>query len=177
MQWNIPPAFQTRHEIDLYFSGDAIQCLLCGQLFRRLAYHIAAKHDLTAADYKRRFGLPWTRGLTSAASNAESGWTDRRRAAASKAARRSRFFEHAHRSSRRRELAPFLKRDFVHNLGKRAIGFGEKFEQKVHALFKKGLIDREIARTLRVNRTTVNRLTKHWRNPPPRKTKRPSRRR
>jgi ROS/MUCR transcriptional regulator protein len=165
-RWKIPPPFQTRHEIELYYSGDAILCLLCGQLFQRLAFHLAAKHDVTSAEYKGRFGLPWTRGLTSAASNAQSGWTDKRRAAASKAARRSRFFELAHREEHRRELAPYLKRYMAQNLGERAVGFGAKFERRVRTLFDKGRNDREIARALDVNRTTVNRITKYWRNTP-----------
>ena len=53
--------------------------LVCGRHFKRLQRHLAAKHGLSADDYKKQFGLPWTRGLTSATSFANSGWTDAER--------------------------------------------------------------------------------------------------
>jgi hypothetical protein len=58
----------------------------------------------------------WTRGLTSATSLANSGWTDERKAKARKLAQKSRFFDLAH-STPRRELAPFLKTEAVEHLG------------------------------------------------------------
>jgi hypothetical protein len=163
MRWKIPPRFQTGHEIDRYYSGMMIQCLICGHLFRRLVSHISAKHGMTAAEYKGQFGLAWTRGLTSATSHVNSGWTEERRAKASKAARKSRFFKFAHDGKQRREVAPFLKTESVKALGVYAAGFGKKFELRVCALFDKGLLDREIAEALRVNRMTVNQRTKQWR--------------
>jgi predicted transcriptional regulator len=84
-----PPAFKTRREIELYFRGDTIECLMCGRHFKRLQMHLAAKHGVAADEYKSRFGLPWTRGLTSAASLANSGWTGERKAKARKLARKS----------------------------------------------------------------------------------------
>jgi predicted transcriptional regulator len=92
MRAKMPSAFRTRRHIERYFSGDTIECLICGRHFKRLQTHLAAKHGVAADDYKRRFGLPWTRGLTSAASLANSGWTDERKAKARRLARRSRFF-------------------------------------------------------------------------------------
>jgi ROS/MUCR transcriptional regulator protein len=163
MRTQIPPPFETRREIDRYYSGKTIECLLCGRRFRRLVFHLVAKHDMTAAEYKSQFGLPWTRGLTSASSHANSGWTEERKTKASKAARRTRFFKFAHKGGRRREPAPFLKKEAVQNLGGRATGFGKKFEKRVRALFDKGLLDREIAEVLGVNRMTVNLRTRHWR--------------
>jgi ROS/MUCR transcriptional regulator protein len=112
MRAKVPSAFRTRRAIERYFSGDTIECLICGRHFKRLQTHLAAKHGMAADDYKRRFGLPWTRGLTSAASLANSGWTDERKAKARKLARRSRFFKLAHLTPRR-ELAPFLKAEAV----------------------------------------------------------------
>jgi hypothetical protein len=159
-----PPPFQSRRDIERYYGSQRIKCLLCGRAFRRLAFHLASKHQTTSMEYKRQFGLPWTRGLTSAASHASSGWTDQRKVTASKAARRSRFFDLAH-PAQRRELAPYQKSQLAENLGTRAIGFGKKFEHGVRALFDKGLTDGNIARVLRVNRMTVNRRTKHWRRP------------
>src|ERR1700724_1503368 len=107
-----PAAFKTRSDIARYFGGNTIECLICGRRFKRLHTHLAAKHGMAADDYKKRFGLPWTRGLTSATSLANSGWTDERKAKARKLAQKSRFFDLAH-STPRRELAPFLKTEAV----------------------------------------------------------------
>ena len=42
-----------------YFSGRTIKCLIWPgrRRFRRLSFHLAAKHDVTTDDYKSRFGL------------------------------------------------------------------------------------------------------------------------
>ena len=114
---------------------------LCGQRFRRLGTHLATKHQTDVNEYRSKFRLPWTQGLTSAASRASSGWTEIRRARASKLARKSEFFKLAH-SRPRRELAPFLKAEIVEHLGSHAIGFGKAFEQRVRALFDRGLLIR-----------------------------------
>ena len=74
----------------------------------------------------------------------------------------NRFFERAHLTARRAP-APFLKAQAIQNLGKHAVGFGKAFEQRVHALFDKGLTDAAIARALDVGRATVTYRTMHWR--------------
>jgi hypothetical protein len=156
--------FRTRREVDRYFGGKTIKCLICGVRLRRLASHLAAKHGMSADDYKSKFGLPWTRGLTSATSHSNSGWTDERRARASRQAKKSRFFRLAHSTSRR-EDAPFLKVEWTKNLGVRAKGYGKGFERQVRVLFDRGLNDRAIARILNVNRSAVRRRTIQWRKP------------
>ena len=158
------PPFRTRQQVNRYLGGRTIQCLICGKRFGRLSFHLAAKHDMTTDDYRSRFGLPWTRGLTSARSRANSGWTEARKAEASKLARKSQFFKHAH-PSMRRDLPEFLKRETQKNLGPNAAGFGKRFESRVRALFAQGLTDAVIAKALNVNRMTVNRRTKAWRKP------------
>jgi hypothetical protein len=132
------PAFKTRREIERYFSGDTIECLICGRHFQRLQTHLAVKHAVAADAYKRQFGRPWTRGLISAASLANSGWTDERKAKARKLARKSGFFRFAHLAPRR-EVAPFLKAEAIEHLGVNAKGFGEKFDVRVRALAEMGL--------------------------------------
>jgi hypothetical protein len=154
--------FTTRREIENYFSGHKIECLLCGRYFKRLQSHLAARHQMSADAYKKRFGLPWTRGLTSAASLANSGWTNNRKARARKLARQSRFFELAHLVPRR-EVAPFLKAESVEHLGANAKPLGEKFDLRVRALADKGLSSRAIARALKVAHSTVLDRTKRWR--------------
>jgi len=161
MRAKTPSAFRTRRDIECYFSGDTIECLICGRHFKRLQTHLVAKHGVAADDYKRRFGLPWTRGLTSAASQANSGWTEERKANARKLARRSQFFKVAHLTPRR-ELAPFLKEEAVEHLGVKAKAFGKKFDLQVRALAEKGLSIRGIARVLKVSHTTILQHSKRW---------------
>ena len=58
--------FQTIQKIEAYFSGDKIQCLLCGKWYRQInGTHLAHIHNTTADEYRERYGLPWSRGLTS----------------------------------------------------------------------------------------------------------------
>jgi hypothetical protein len=157
------PPFRTRQEVNRYFGGRTIQCLICGKRFGRLNYHLAAKHAMTADEYKSRFGLPWTRGLTSARSHANSGWTEARRAKAIKLARESQFFRYAHPSTRR-EVPQFLKVEMPKHLGPRAVGFGKEFDSLVRTLNSRGFTSDAIAKMLDVHRTTVNRRIKQWRS-------------
>jgi ROS/MUCR transcriptional regulator protein len=165
MRRKATPVFKTRREIERYFSGDTIECLICGRHFRRLQTHVAAKHGVPADEYKTRFGLPWTRGLTSAASLANSGWTDERKAKARKLARQSQFFKFAHLKPRR-EVAPFLKAEAIEHLGVNAKGFGEKFDLRVRALAEMGLSKRAIARRLNVAHSTVLKRAKRRKGKP-----------
>lgn len=65
------PGFPSEHmlrskeEIEEYFGGDRIQCLLCGKWFKRLGGHLKRIHGVTQDEYRKRYGLPWRRGLTS----------------------------------------------------------------------------------------------------------------
>ncbi len=58
----ISPIKFSKVEVDQYFSGDRIQCLVCGKTYRRLARHLDL-HSLTEDDYRELYGLPWRRGL------------------------------------------------------------------------------------------------------------------
>lgn len=55
--------FQTKAEIDRYFAGDKVRCLLCGKTYKALHGHLIRAHDVTPDDYRERYGLPWRRGL------------------------------------------------------------------------------------------------------------------
>jgi ROS/MUCR transcriptional regulator protein/Helix-turn-helix domain len=161
------PVFRTRREIERYFGGDTIECLICGRHFKRLHTHLAAKHGMAVDEYKRRFGLSWTRGLTSATSLANSGWTDERKTKAREVAEKSQFFKFAHLTARR-ELAPFLKTEAIEHLGVNAKAFGKKFDERVRALAAKGLSFRAIARVLNVAHSTVLERTTRRRKGKPR---------
>ena len=54
--------FKTKEDIEYYFKGDKIQCLICGKWFKALNGHFKA-HGLNVDQYKEMFGLPWSRGL------------------------------------------------------------------------------------------------------------------
>ena len=53
----------TRSEIDDYLAGNRVQCLLCGKRYKTLPTNLERTHDVTADDYRERYGLPWRRGL------------------------------------------------------------------------------------------------------------------
>jgi hypothetical protein len=57
--------FQTIEEVEAYFAGEKIQCLLCGKWYKIISCnHLAWVHQTTCDAYRERFGLPWKRGLT-----------------------------------------------------------------------------------------------------------------
>jgi hypothetical protein len=65
--------FQTLAEIDEYLSGNTIECLICAESFQRLNSHLQRVHNIAPDDYRRRFGIPFGRSLTSAPSRAKTG--------------------------------------------------------------------------------------------------------
>lgn len=76
--------FESRAEVLEYFSGDKVVCLLCGHEFGSLGQHIRKLHELDPDQYREKYGIPWTYGLTSQRSSAkysnavtarmEAGW-------------------------------------------------------------------------------------------------------
>ena len=57
--------FQTFKEIEEYYRGNRIQCLECGKWYKELGWHLKSKHKISCDEYKKAFGLPWSRGLVS----------------------------------------------------------------------------------------------------------------
>ncbi len=55
---------ETKEEVEVYFSGDKIQCLLCGKWYKQLAVHLSLIHGVRVDEYRERYGLPWSRGLS-----------------------------------------------------------------------------------------------------------------
>lgn len=58
--------FQSRAELDAYFSGHRITCLLCGGTYRVLDTHLRKVHSINSDDYRERYGIPYLRGLCGA---------------------------------------------------------------------------------------------------------------
>lgn len=65
-----PAAPMTSEQIESYFSGDTIICLMCGKNYRNVGIHLSAVHQMTPREYKDRYGLPYSRGLISDESKA-----------------------------------------------------------------------------------------------------------
>ncbi len=56
--------FKTKEEVDSYYAGEKIQCLLCGKWFRQVhEMHLKRIHRISSDDYREMYGLPWRRGL------------------------------------------------------------------------------------------------------------------
>ncbi len=51
-------------EVSAYFSHDKLQCLLCGKEYAGLGNHVVEGHGISVDDYKEKFGLPWSSGLS-----------------------------------------------------------------------------------------------------------------
>lgn len=57
----------TKAEVERYFSGEKIECLICGKLFMALATHLIRVHSMDVDEYKEMFNLPWGHGLVCSA--------------------------------------------------------------------------------------------------------------
>jgi predicted XRE-type DNA-binding protein len=58
--------FKSKKQVEEYFSGSEIECLICHKTFKSIAgRHLSEKHGLTSRQYKDIYGLPLSRGLTS----------------------------------------------------------------------------------------------------------------
>ncbi len=71
----VPARNFSLEEIESYFCGDKITCLLCGKTYKSLGNHLSRVHEMSADTYKERYGFIYTRGLDSGSSH------DRRRRA------------------------------------------------------------------------------------------------
>lgn len=57
-------SFRTKEQVDDYLSGSEIECLLCGRALKAVGgRHLKRIHGISIDEYKRRFGIPWCRGL------------------------------------------------------------------------------------------------------------------
>lgn len=55
--------FEAREAVDEYLNADRIVCLLCGNDFRSLEPHLSRAHEMSADEYREKYGLPYRRGL------------------------------------------------------------------------------------------------------------------
>lgn len=64
----IPAGLLTAEQLAVYLSSDRITCLLCGKAYRRLGWHLEKIHGVSLDEYRDRYGLPYSKGVLSAAS-------------------------------------------------------------------------------------------------------------
>jgi hypothetical protein len=55
--------FNSYDEYKQYFVGDRIICLLCGKEYRALGNHLRISHETDIEDYKKKYGILWTKSL------------------------------------------------------------------------------------------------------------------
>ena len=55
--------FKDYNEYKQYFVGDRIICLLCGKHYRTLGNHLRVSHEVEIEDYKKKYGILWTKSL------------------------------------------------------------------------------------------------------------------
>lgn len=106
----VDPKPFTLEEIREYFSGDRITCLLCGKPYKRLALHLPRCHSVTEDDYRKMYGLPWRRGLTSEGSHkAYSAAAIKRKSGDLLKALGHEWRYKAHSAARNQRKQPFVK--------------------------------------------------------------------
>ena len=55
--------FRSIDEVNQYLDEEKLLCLLCGRCFINLERHTAQAHDVSADEYKERYGMPWGAAL------------------------------------------------------------------------------------------------------------------
>jgi len=55
--------FKDYDEYKQYFVGDRVICLLCGKHYRALGNHLRVSHEVDIDDYKKKYGILWTKSL------------------------------------------------------------------------------------------------------------------
>lgn len=59
-----PEAFTTQADLDAWYSADKLRCHICGGAFAGLYRHLGMAHGMDVRQYKERFGIPMTYGLS-----------------------------------------------------------------------------------------------------------------
>lgn len=63
----IEECFSTPEKLDEYFGGTKIVCMRCGKKYRTLGVHLKTIHGMEPDEYREIYGIPWTYGLSCAA--------------------------------------------------------------------------------------------------------------
>ena len=65
----IEEKFLTPESLAEYFGGSTIVCLQCGKRYRTLGVHLKTIHGMEPDEYREIYGIPWTYGLSCAATS------------------------------------------------------------------------------------------------------------
>ncbi len=94
--------FKSKEEVDSYFAGERIQCLLCGRWFKWISgMHLGHIHGISSDAYKEMFGLPWKRGLLGTLARKKKSKVTKRLRAEGKLTNASEVFRKCNCSPRR----------------------------------------------------------------------------
>jgi len=118
--------FKNREEINAYFQGDKIECLLCGKYFKALATHIVRIHEYTVDEYKKEFGLPWGRGLTSDDTNTKKSLIMKKRVKEDPRLKLTPELMHKAQQTKKRPVMEYRSKE----LSKKALKMTEKAKKK-----------------------------------------------
>lgn len=109
-----PGAFDSQAALDAWYAEDALRCHICGGAYPGLYQHVGRTHGVSAREYKLRYGIPITYGLSGRATRmaqrrngASTAGKMREAGYANLAAARSR------KGHTRTKWAPYQARDHV----------------------------------------------------------------
>jgi len=153
--------FTNKEDVENYYKGDKIQCLICKKWFKSLGRHLPT-HKMNVDKYKKEFGLPWGKGLCGCITADKHRNNAETRRANGELLTGCMSKEHAaklHKTGSRK-ITPLHSKDrskFFTNLGKQ-----NKYHildyQKCWKLFNDGLTQKEIGKMFGVSQMTVSRF-------------------
>ena len=111
---DVPGAFTTQADLDEWYAADKLRCHICGGAFAGLYKHLGMAHGMDAREYKVRFGIPTTYGLSGRATREKQ----RQCAAATTEKQRQTGFQNlangrANKTGTRVAWAPYQAREHV----------------------------------------------------------------
>jgi hypothetical protein len=71
--------FKNSKQVDDYFDGDKIQCLICYKWYKSLYKHLTCVHEMSSDDYKKKFNIPWSKKLQAQSTTKKMAINGRRR--------------------------------------------------------------------------------------------------
>ncbi len=139
--WN--KKFKTKAELDAYFEGDRIVCLMCGKSYVMLGQHLKSAHNMDGDAYRARFGIPWRKGLLSETHRKHLGTVIEKTRAEGKLPRQPSADHISYiqeRSKNRRKIMP-VSHNALKEHGLKMHGRSEKWGKKDFEEFLKRLSD------------------------------------
>lgn len=118
--------FQSIEEVREYFSGDYIDCLICGRTFKALARHLEKIHGVTCDEYRSAYKIPWTYGLISEQARQLASKVMKKRMEEGYKPPEQRGSAHKQMISVKKRINPFKKEVAIQNLPEYEVVGNEK---------------------------------------------------